>query len=259
MHDLKNKKALIFGVASQKSIAYGIAKQLHQHGVNLAFTYVSDRFEKRIQDIAASFDSELTHPCDVSDPKQITDTFKWIGSKWDHVDIIVHAIAFAPTELLHGDYLANLDQKGFSLAHEISSYSLSAICKEGRPLLSNASIITLSYIGAQQAIPNYNIMGVAKASLEANVRYIAACIGPEGHRVNAISAGPIRTLSASAIKNFKAKLDHDIQSNPMRRNVSIEDVGNTACFLASDYSKAITGEVIYVDNGTHILGVNAHA
>ena len=253
---LENKKALIFGVASDRSIAYGIAKQMHFHGAELALTYLNERFEKRVKDIAASFDSNLVHPCDVSNEEEIEQTIQWISNQWKEIDIIVHAIAFAPTELLGGDYLEHMNKGGFTTAHEISSYSLTSICKEARPYLNKSSIVTLSYIGAQQAIPSYNVMGVAKASLEANVRYLAACLGPTGNRVNAISAGPIKTLSALAIKGFKDKLEHDKNTNPMRENVTQDDVGHTASFLCSNYAKAITGEVIYVDNGNHILGAN---
>ena len=251
---LKNKRALILGVASNKSIAYGIAKQLHHHGAEIGLTYLNDRFKDRIETMAKEeFSHAFTYPCDVSQDTQIDELFDAIKNHWGQFDVLVHAIAFAPRELLDGDFLDPLTREGFHVAHEVSSYSLAALAQRARPLLNNGSIITLSYIGSQRAIPNYNIMGVAKASLEANVRYLARALGPENHTVNAISAGPIRTLSASGIKGFKGKLDHDEQTNPMRRLTTIEDVGNTAVFLASDLSRAVTGEVLYVDNGTHIL------
>lgn len=256
MNILENKKALIIGVASNRSIAYGIAKQMHLFGAQLAFSYIGDRFKPRLTAIAQEFHSDLTYPCDVSNDDEIKNMIQWISNEWNTIDIIVHATAFAPTEMLGGDYLEHMNQDGFKIAHDISSYSLAAICKYARPHLNNSSILTLSYIGSQQAIPSYNVMGVAKASLESNVRYLAACLGPEGHRVNAISAGPIKTLSASAIKGFKEKLIHDANTNPLRRNTTQEDVGNTAAFLCSSLSSGITGEVIYVDNGNHILGAN---
>jgi len=256
MNLLENKKALIIGVASNRSIAYGIAKQMRAHGAQLAFSYIGERFKSRLTSIAQEFDSKLTFPCDVSNDNEIKEMIQWISNEWKTIDIIVHATAFAPTEMLGGDYLEHMNQEGFKTAHEISSYSLAAICKHARPHLNQSSILTLSYIGAQQAIPSYNVMGVAKASLESNVRYLAACLGPEGHRVNAISAGPIKTLSASAIKGFKEKLIHDANTNPLRRNTTQEDVGNAATFLCSSLSSGITGEVLYVDNGNHILGAN---
>lgn len=253
MNILKGKKALILGVASEKSIAYGIANQLHAQGAELAFSFLNDRFKSRVENIAAKFNSNLVHPCDVSSDQAIDNLMSWIEGEWQEFDILVHAIAFASKELLDGDYLRPMSRDGFLNAHDISSYSLTALCQKARPILRNGSIITLSYLGSERTIPNYNVMGVAKASLEANVRYLAYTLGPEGHRVNAISAGPIRTLSASGIKGFKSMLEHDENTNPMRRLTTIDDVGNSAVFLGSELSRAITGEVIYVDNGAHLL------
>ena len=251
---LQNKKALILGIASEKSIAYGIAKQLHAHGAELGLTYLNDRFKSRVEDMANNqFNASFTHACDVTNDEEIENLFNAVSEQWGEFDILVHAIAHAPRELLNGDYLEPLTRKGFLDAHDISSYSFAAVTQKARPLLKNGSVMTLSYIGSQRTIPNYNIMGVAKASLEANVRYLATSLGPENHTVNAISAGPIRTLSASGIRGFKSMLEYDEQTNPMRRLTTIEDVGNTAVFLASDLSRAVTGEVIYVDNGAHIL------
>lgn len=254
MNLLENKKALILGVASEKSIAYGIAKELHAHGAELGLTYLNDRFKSRIEDMAKNqFNANFTHPCDVTNDEEIDNLFSAVQKHWGTFDILVHAIAHAPRELLDGDFLNPLTRKGFLDAHDISSYSFAAVTQKARPLLTNGSVITLSYIGSQRTIPNYNIMGVAKASLEANVRYLANTLGPENHTVNAISAGPIRTLSASGIKGFKSMLEYDQQTNPMRRLTTIEDVGKTAVFLSSDLSRAVTGEVIYVDNGAHLL------
>lgn len=250
---LKGKKALIFGLASDKSIAYGIAEQFHQQGAELALTYANERFKPRVQKFAEQFGATITHPCDVTSDDEINALFKHIAGQWDHIDIIVHAVAFAERSLLEGSYITNLNREGFNEAHDVSSYSLAAIVKAANPLLNNSSIMTLSYIGANRAIPNYNVMGVAKASLEANVRYLAYALGPEGHRVNAISAGPIKTLSASGIKGFKDMLAMETERNPMRRLTTIKDVGHTAVFLGSDMANAITGEVIYVDQGAHIL------
>ena len=250
---LKGKKALIFGLASDKSIAYGIAEQFHQQGAELALTYANERFKPRVQKFAEQFGATMTHPCDVTSDDEINALFKHIAGQWDHIDIIVHAVAFAERSLLEGSYITNLNREGFNEAHDVSSYSLAAIVKAANPLLNNSSIMTLSYIGANRAIPNYNVMGVAKASLEANVRYLAYALGPEGHRVNAISAGPIKTLSASGIKGFKDMLAMETERNPMRRLTTIKDVGHTAVFLGSDMANAITGEVIYVDQGAHIL------
>ena len=251
---LQGKKALVLGIASEKSIAYGIAKQLHNHGAELGLTYLNERFKSRIENMATNqFNNAFTFPCDVTSDTEINNLFEAVEAHWGQFDILVHAIAHASRELLDGDYLNPLTRKGFLDAHDVSSYSFTAITQKARPLLKDGSVMALSYIGSQRTIPNYNVMGVAKASLEANGRYLANTLGPENHTVNAISAGPIRTLSASGIKGFKSMLEYDEKTNPMRRLTTIEDVGNAAVFLSSNLSRAITGEVIYVDNGAHIL------
>ena len=254
---LAGKKALIVGIASNRSIAYGIAQAMHREGAELAFSYANERLKPRVEKFAAEFDSNIVIPCDVSIDDEITGLFDQLSSHWSSLDIMVHSVAFAPREALDGDYLNNLDREAFRIAHDISSYSLAAMAKAGRKMMqnTNGSIITMSYLGSERALPNYNIMGVAKASLEANVRYIAAALGPEGIRVNSISAGPIKTLASAGIGNFKKILDEVVQNSPMRRNVTIEDVGNTAAFLSSDLAAGITGENIYVDSGYNITSM----
>lgn len=253
---LDGKRALIVGLASNRSIAWGIAQAMHREGAELAFTYQNERLSGRVEKMAAECNSEIVLPCDLSSDQEITDVFDNLDNYWDSLDIIVHSVAFAPREMLEGEYLDNLTREGFQIAHDISSYSLAALAKAGRNMMQGrkGSIITLSYIGSQRALQNYNIMGVAKASLEANVRYLAYNLGPEDIRVNAISAGPIRTLAAAGISNFRKLLAYGEANSPMRRNVSIDEVGNTAAFLASDLSSGITGEIIYVDAGYHIVG-----
>jgi enoyl-[acyl-carrier protein] reductase I len=254
---LTGKKILIVGIASNRSIAYGIAQAMHREGAELAFSYANDRLKPRVEKFAAEFESDITLPCDVASDEEITDLFDQLGKRWDRLDALVHSVAFAPREALAGDYLENLDREGFRLAHDISSYSLAAMAKAGRPMMqnTNGSIITMTYLGSQRALPNYNIMGVAKASLEANVRYLAAALGPEGIRVNSISAGPIKTLAAAGIGNFKKILDEVATNAPLRRNVTIDDVGNTGAFLCSDLAAGITGENIYVDSGYNIVSM----
>jgi enoyl-[acyl-carrier protein] reductase I len=254
---LVGKKALIVGIASNRSIAYGIAKAMHREGAELAFSYANDRLKPRVEKFAAEFESDIVLPCDVSSDVEITDLFKQLASRWDSLDALVHSVAFAPREALSGDYLENLDREGFRIAHDISSYSLAAMAKAARPMMqnTNGSIITMTYLGSERALPNYNIMGVAKASLEANVRYLAAALGPEGIRVNSISAGPIKTLASAGIGSFKKILDEVSANAPLRRNVTIEDVGNTGAFLCSDLAAGITGENIYVDSGYNIVSM----
>ena len=202
---LSGKKALIVGIASNRSIAYGIAKAMHREGAELAFSYANDRLQPRVEKFAAEFDSNIVLPCDVAEDDEITSLFEQLGTRWGALDALVHSVAFAPREALAGDYLENLDREGFRIAHDISSYSLAAMAKAARPMMQNTdgSIITMSYLGSERALPNYNIMGVAKASLEANVRYLAAALGPEGIRVNSISAGPLKTLASAGIGSFK--------------------------------------------------------
>ncbi len=255
---LKNKRVLIVGVASNRSIAWGIAQAMHREGAELAFTYQNDKLRERVEKFAAELGSEITVPCDVSSDEQIQSVFEHLDDYWDGLDILVHSVAFAPKEQLEGDYLENVTREGFITAHEISSYSFSALGDAAREMMKgrNGSMLTLSYIGAVRAMPNYNVMGLAKASLEANVRYMASSLGPEGIRVNAISAGPIRTLAASGIKGLREFLTQVENNAPLRRNVTIEEVGNAAAFLCSDHASAITGEITYVDCGYNSIGLS---
>jgi enoyl-[acyl-carrier protein] reductase I len=231
---------------------------MHREGADLAFTYMGERLRERVEKLAGECDSDIVIPCDVENDEQIEAVFEHLDDFWESLDIIIHSVAFAPKEMLEGDYLDNLTRDGFNQAHDISSYSLAAIAKAGRHMMQNrkdASILTLSYLGAVRAFPGYNVMGLAKASLEANVRYLAHSLGPEGIRVNAISAGPIKTLAAKGISGFNKILDHVEQSAPLHRNVTIEEVGDTAAFLCSDLASGITGEVVYVDAGYHTAGL----
>ena len=256
---LKDKKALIVGVASNRSIAWGVAQAMYNQGAELAFTYQNDRLKSRVEKLAAECDSSIVLPCDVSTDSNISDLFTQLKSHWNELDIIIHSVAFAPKEELEGDFVDNTTREGSQLAHEISSYSLTALAKAGREMLSsNSSILSLSYLGAVKAMPNYNIMGLAKASLEANIRYMAYAMGPQGTRVNGISAGPIRTLAAAGIGDFRKMLDHVESNAPLRKNVSIEEVGNAAAFLCSDLASGITGEITYVDAGFNIVGMSGY-
>jgi len=254
---LQGKKALIVGLASNRSIAWGIAEAMRREGADLAFTYQNDKLKSRVEKMAEECGSNLTFPCDVSSDEQIDNVFTSLQGTWEGLDIIVHSVAFAPREALEGGYLDNVSREAFQIAHDISSYSFTALAKAGRAMMAgrNGSLLTLSYLGAEKVLPGYNVMGLAKASLEANVRYMAANLGPEGTRVNAISAGPIRTLAASGIKNFRAMLDYNERNTPLRRNVTIEEVGNVAAFMCSDLASGITGEITYVDCGYNILGM----
>ena len=254
---LAGKKALIVGVASNRSIAYGIAQAMHREGATLAFTYPNDKLKARVEKFAKEFGSDIVLPCDVTLDEDISNLFTELNKHWDSLDALVHSVAFAPREALSGDYLENLDREAFRIAHDVSSYSLSALAKAARPMMqnTNGAIITMSYLGAERSLPNYNIMGVAKASLEASVRYLASALGPEGIRVNSISAGPIKTLAAAGIGNFRKILDEVSHNAPLRRNVTIEDVGNTGAFLCSDLAAGITGENIYVDSGYNIVSM----
>ena len=254
---LAGKKALICGLASQRSIAWGIAQAMHREGAELAFSYQGDRLKDRADEMAAELGSKMVYACDVGDDAQITGLFSEIGKQWDGLDILVHSVGFAPREALDGEFLQGLTRESFRIAHDISSYSLAALAKAARPMMKgrNGSILTLSYLGAERALANYNVMGLAKASLEANVRYLALNLGPEGTRVNAISAGPIKTLAAAGIGNFRKMLTHVEQYAPLRRSVTIDDVGNVAAFLSSDLAAGVTGEVTYVDAGYNVLGM----
>tara|TARA_R110001599_G_scaffold64023_3_gene178691 strand:+ start:273793 stop:274581 length:789 start_codon:yes stop_codon:yes gene_type:complete len=253
---LQGKKILITGLLSNRSIAYGIATACKREGAELAFTYVGERFKDRISDFAKEFDSELIFECDVASDEQITALFADLGKSWEQLDGLVHAIGFAPREAIAGDFLDGLSREGFNVAHEISAYSFPAMAKAAMPMLSaNAALLTLSYLGSVRALPNYNTMGLAKASLEASVRYMAESLGPKGVRVNGISAGPIKTLAASGIKDFGKILNFVKEHAPLRRNVTQEDIGNASAFLLSDLSSGITGEITYVDGGfSHVVG-----
>lgn len=255
---LAGKRALITGIASDRSIAYGIAQAMHREGAELAFTYQNDKLKSRVEKAAAKMGSSIVLPCDVSTDENIAETFRLLGEHWDGVDIVIHAIAFAPKEQLEGSIVDNTTKEGSQIAHDVSAYSFLAMARYARPLMKgrNGSLLALSYLGAISAIPNYNVMGMAKASLEAAVRFMAADLGPEGTRVNAISAGPIRTLAASGIGGFRKMLSHFEKYAPLRRNVTIEEVGNVAAFLSSDLASGITGEITYVDAGWNILGMS---
>lgn len=253
---LQRKKILITGLLSNRSIAYGIAAACKREGAELAFTYVGERFKDRITDFAQEFDSTLIFNCDVGSDEQITALFEDLAQSWDRLDGLVHAIGFAPREAIAGDFLEGLSREGFKVAHDISAYSFPAMAKAALPLLSpNAALLTLSYLGSMRALPNYNTMGLAKASLEASVRYLAESLGPKGIRVNGISAGPIKTLAASGIKDFGKILNFVKDHAPLRRNVTQEDIGNASAFLLSDLASGITGEITYVDGGfSHVVG-----
>jgi enoyl-[acyl-carrier protein] reductase I len=254
---LDGKRALIVGLASNRSIAWGIAKAMQRQGAELAFTYQNDKLHDRVAKMAGECGTEITVPCDVSNDEEIDAVFDHLDNYWDHLDIIVHSVAYAPRTELEGDYLENVSRDGFRVAHEISSYSFSALAKAGCRMMEgrDGALLTMSYYGAEKAMPNYNVMGLAKASLEANVRYMAQSLGPDGIRVNAISAGPIKTLAAAGISNFRKMLDLMERTAPLRRNITIEEVGNTAAFLCSDLASGITGEVTYVDAGYNITGM----
>ena len=251
MSFLAGKRILILGVASKLSIASGIAAAMHREGAELAFTYQNERLKDRVLGFAEQWDSNLVLPCDVTSDQQIDELFSGLSEKWDGLDGIVHCLAFAPGNELDGNYVDITTREGFLTAHEISSYSFVALAKAGKELMAgrNGSLLTLSYLGAMRTLPNYNVMGLAKASLEANVRYMASSLGPEGTRVNAISAGPIRTLAASGIKSFRKMLDYNAKQTPLRRNVTIDEVGNAGAFLCSDLASGISGEILYVDGG----------
>jgi len=252
---LAGRKILVTGILSNRSIAYGVARACHREGATLAFTYVNDDLKERVVKIAAEFGAVPVLPCDVTRDEDIDALFAALGAEWGGLDGMLHAIAFAPREALAGDFLNAISRSAFATAHDVSSYSLAALAKGARPLMQgrNAALVTLTYLGALRALPSYNVMGLAKASLEANVRYLAACLGPEGIRVNGISAGPIKTLAAAGIGGF-SKIFRFVETNaPLRRNVTIDEVGNVAAFLLSDLSSGITGDITYVDNGFSIV------
>jgi enoyl-[acyl-carrier protein] reductase I len=258
---LTGKRILILGLLSNRSIAYGIAKACRDQGAELAFTFQNDRFESRIRELAAEFDSDRVFACDVAEDAQIDALFTAVADVWpDGLDGVVHAVAFAPREAIAGDFLEGATREAFRIAHDISAYSFVGIARAARPLLERrrGALLTLSYLGAVRSLPNYNTMGLAKASLEASVRYLAQSLGPRGIRVNGISAGPIRTLAASGIKGISRIIDFVATQSPLRRNVTIHDVGNVAAFLLSDLAAGVTAEITYVDGGfsTTVGGVD---
>jgi len=259
---LENKKILIAGLANKHSIAAGIAKSMHAQGAELAFTYQNERLKKNVEKIAAEVGSDLLIECDVGSDESIDQMFKELSRKWQTFDGFVHSIGFAPANELEGNFLDASTREGFKIAHDISSYSFTAMAKAARPFLNpNSALLTLTYLGSIQSLPNYNVMGLAKASLEANTRFLAAALGPDNIRVNAISAGPIKTLAASGVKNFRKMLTNYANRAPLRRVVTTTEVGNVAAFLCSDLASGVTGEITYVDGGfnTAAMSVEEYA
>lgn len=255
---LHGKRALVTGVASNRSIAWGIAQAMQHEGAEIALTYQNEKLKPRVEKLADSCGCKIVLPCDVSEEEQVKALFDQLARHWNGFDALVHSIAFAPREALEGDFIDNTSRASFNLAHEVSSYSLTVLAKYARTLLeNNGAILTLTYLGATRAVPGYNVMGLAKASLEANMRYLAVSLGSHGIRVNAISAGPIRTLAASGISGFRKMLDYARACSPLGRNVSIEDVGNAGAFLCSELAGGVTGQVLYVDAGFSVLGMPA--
>jgi len=248
---LAGRRILVTGLLSNRSIAYGVAKAARREGAELAFTYQNERFKERVEDMAKELGSDIALPCDVAEDAQMASMVAGLRERWDGLDGLVHAIAFAPREAISGDLLDGLSREAFRVAHEVSAYSFPALAKAALPLMQGrkASLVTLTYLGAERVVPNYNTMGLAKASLEASVRYLAASLGPRGIRVNGISAGPIKTLAAAGISGFGKILKFVEEHAPMRRNVTTDDVGNAAAFLLSDLAAGVTGEVLYVDCG----------
>jgi enoyl-[acyl-carrier protein] reductase I len=254
---LAGKRAVIVGLASTRSIAWGIAQAMRREGADLAFGYQTEKLRGRVEGMAAELGSDFTLPLDVAEDAQIDTFFDALGKRWDGFDILVHSVAFAPAEQLEGRYLDAVSRDGFRVAHDVSSYSLAALAKKSEPMMRGraGALLTLSYLGAVRALPSYNVMGLAKASLEANVRFLALDLGANGIRINAISAGPIRTLAASGVKGIRQMLAHVGSASPLKRNVTIDDVGNAAAFLCSDLAAGITGQVVYVDAGFNIVGM----
>ncbi len=254
---LAGKRALIVGVASPRSIAWGIAEAMHEQGADLAYTYQNEKLLSRVEKIAEATGSNIVIPCDVATDSDIENTFTELKKHWDYYDILVHSVGFAPRDQLEGDYMDVVTREGFQIAHDISSYSFAALAKAGLPMMQgrDASMLTLTYMGSVRAMPSYNVMGLAKASLEANMRYMAQSLGPKGIRVNAISAGPIKTLAAAGISQFRKMMTHVEGTAPLRRSITPKEVGNVAAFLCSDLASGVTGECTYVDAGYNILGM----
>ena len=255
---LADKRAFIVGVATDRSIAWGIAQAMHREGAQLAFSYVNDKMKERVEPLAASLGARLTLPLDVTVDAQLDGAFDTLRREWGQIDIVVHALAYAPREALTGTFVAATTREAFRVAHDVSSYSFTALAQRAQPLMSGrqGALLTLSYLGALRSIPGYNVMGLAKASLEANVRFLAADLGPQGTRVNGISAGPIKTLAAAGIPGFRKMLGRVAEVAPLRRNVTLENVGNAAAFLCSDLAAGITGEILYVDSGFSTVGMS---
>lgn len=253
---LEGKTGVILGVANKRSLAWGCARSLSHAGMRLAFTYAGERLEKGVRKLAEECPGSIVLPCDVTQPEEIDQMFESVGKEFGHLDSVVHAIAYARREELQGSFF-DTTKEGYMQAHEVSAYSLTAVARRALPLMEGreGSIVTLSYIGAERVVPNYNVMGIAKAALEASVRYLAADVGPRGIRVNAISAGPIRTLSASGVKDFNDMIDHIADKAPLRRNVTADEVGDACLFLTGPHSRGITGTCLFVDAGYHIMGV----
>ncbi len=259
MNLLKNKNILIVGVANKHSIAAGIAESMSENGANIALTYQNDRLKDNVLKLGKDWGVETFIPCDVASDSEITNAYSELSKKWDGIDAVIHAVGFAPREELDGDFLESTTREGFKIAHDVSSYSFIGLAKAAKPLMEgrNGSLLTLSYLGSQMTLPNYNVMGLAKASLEASVRYLAVSMGKHGHRVNAISAGPIKTLAASGVKNFRKMLSYNASRTPIERNITTKEVGDAATFLSSDMASGISGEILYVDGGFNITAMGS--
>ena len=258
---LEGKRALIVGVASPRSIAWGIAQAMHEQGAELAYTYQTEKLRSRVEKIAEETGSSIVIPCDVASDQEIDNVFTELANHWDGFDILVHSVGFAPREQLNGDYIDAVTREGFQIAHDISSYSFAALARAGLPMMEgrDGAMLTLTYVGSEKVLQGYNVMGLAKASLEANMRYLAANLGPKGIRVNAISAGPVKTLAAAGIADFRKMLKHVAEAAPMRRTITPKEVGNVAAFLCSDLASGVTGEITFVDSGYNILGMTGLA
>ncbi len=254
---LDGKRALIVGVASPRSIAWGIAEAMHEQGAELAYTYQNDKLKSRVDAIAEQTGSSIVIPCDVATDTEIEQAFAELKTHWDRFDILVHSVGFAPRDQLEGDYIDVVSREGFLVAHDISAYSFAALAKAALPMMEgrDGAMLTLTYLGSERVLKGYNVMGLAKASLEANVRYMAANLGPRGIRVNGISAGPIKTLAAAGIAHFRKMLHHVEENAPLRRTITPKEVGNVAAFLCSDLASGVTGEITFVDSGYNILGM----